>query len=117
MEIKQAILNYGPVLASIKWYDTFKTNKDGVLVGNQSGDYGYHAIMIYGWNSTGFLCQNSWGTLWGNKGRFILPYSIPVAEARSVVDAESPDIVKPHRNTFFDIVYKIINIILNMFRK
>lgn len=117
-DIKQAIYTYGPVLASVKWYDTFKYT-DGLLVGEQKGDYGYHAIMIYGWNETGFLCQNSWGISWGNKGRFILPYGIPVAEAKGLVDAVSDDsdFIKPKRNTILDIIYKLINIISNFFKK
>lgn len=115
-DIKRAIFNYGPVLASIKWYGTFKVNNDGVLEGKQSGDYGYHAIMIYGWNACGFLCQNSWGTHWGEKGRFILPYNIPVAEAKGIIDAEYNTLIKPKRNAFLDIVYKIVNFILNIFK-
>ena len=115
-EVKRAIYNYGPVLGSIKWYDTFKVNKDGVLTGEQKGDYGYHAIMVYGWNEKGFACQNSWGTLWGEKGRFILPYDIPLAEAKGIVDAEDNTLVKPKRNKFLDIVYKIVNFILNIFK-
>ena len=114
-DIKRAIYNYGPVLCSIKWYDSFKCDKDGVLYGASKGDYGYHAVMIYGWNETGFLCQNSWGKLWGNDGRFILPYNIPVAEAKGMVDEVNNDIVIPTRNTFLDIIYKLINFLLNKF--
>ena len=115
--IKYAIMNYGPVLASVKWYNTFKCDKDGVLQGEQKGDAGHHAIMLYGWNETGFLAQNSWGTNWGKKGRFILPYEIPVAEAWQFIDAENNDVVKPKRTPFLDIVYKIVNIFVNLFIK
>lgn len=115
-DIKRTIYEYGPVLCSIKWYDTFKVNKDGVLEGAQKGDYGYHAVMIYGWNSAGFLCQNSWGTKWGENGRFILPYSIPVAEAKGLVDDETSNIIIPKRNKFLDFVYKIVNAIVNFFK-
>lgn len=114
-DIKRALYNYGPVLCSIKWYDTFKC-KDGVLTGEQKGDYGYHAVMIYGWNEKGLLCQNSWGKLWGDGGRFILPYSIPVAEAKGLVDEVDDSIIAPKRNAFLDIIYKIINFILNIFK-
>lgn len=115
-DIKRAIYEYGPVLCSIKWYDTFKVDKDGVLEGAQKGDYGYHAVMIYGWNSCGFLCQNSWGTSWGEKGRFILPYTIPVAEAKGLVDDETSNIIIPKRNKFLDFIYKIVNAIVNFFK-
>lgn len=115
-EIKRAIIEYGPVLASIKWYENFDF-KDGVLTGTKKGDYGYHAIMIYGWNEKGFLCQNSWGTGWGDKGRFTLSYDIPIAEAKGMVDAEDSELIIPKRNRFLDVIYKIINFILNVLRK
>lgn len=116
-DIKRALYNYGPVLCSIKWYDTFKCDKDGVLTGARKGDYGYHAVMIYGWNARGFLCQNSWGTNWGTKGRFILPYEIPVAEAKGLVDDLPSDVLVPVRGKFIDVIYKIINWMLNLFKK
>ena len=115
-EIKRAILEFGPVIASVKWYDNFKV-KNGILTGNQSGDYGYHAIMIYGWTSEGFLCQNSWGRFWGNGGRFILPSSIKVREAFGIVDDDNSIIIHPKRNKFLDIIYKVLNFILNLFKK
>jgi hypothetical protein len=39
---------------------------------------GGHAVPIIGYDDTKgvFLCQNSWGTSWGNKGFFLLPYSV-----------------------------------------
>lgn len=116
-DIKRAVYNYGPVLCSIKWYDTFKCDKDGILSGQFKGDYGYHAVIIYGWNDVGFLCQNSWGKYWGEQGRFILPYNIPVAEAKGFVMNYDPDIYIPKRNKFLDFIYKIINFILNIFKK
>lgn len=115
--IKKCILQYGPVLACIPWYDTFKVDKSNILSGEQEGEYGYHAIMIYGWNKDGFLFQNSWGKLWGHNGRAILPYSIKITEARGLIDSEldidKSDIVTPKRNCWLDIIYKIINSILN----
>ena len=115
--IKKAIMNYGPVLASIKWYDSYKPDNKGVLSTAKSGNVGGHAIMIYGWNKTGFLCQNSWGKNWGNGGRFISPYSIPIKEARCFVDEVDTTVIIPKRNNFLDIIYKIINFILNIFKK
>lgn len=118
-DIKEAILNYGPVLGAVKWFNSFKYNsKTGCLEGEQSGDYGYHAIMIYGWDENGFLCQNSWGTGWGKRGVFTLPYSIPVAEAYILVDDENDgNIIQPKRNAFLDIIYNFLNMFLNFFKK
>ena len=118
-EIKEFIYKHGPVLASIKWYDIFKIDDDGILYGEEKGDSGYHAIMIYGWNEKGFLCQNSWGKGWGRNGRFTFPYEYSFREARGFVDYKTAqkDIIAPPRNKILDIIYKIINYILNVFKK
>jgi hypothetical protein len=36
---------------------------------------GGHEVMVYGYNSTGLLVQNSWGTGWGNAGRAIIAWN------------------------------------------
>jgi hypothetical protein len=38
------------------------------------GGAGGHAIVLVGYNETGFLVQNSWGTEWGSYGYAILTY-------------------------------------------
>ena len=39
---------------------------------------GGHAVPIIGYDETrkAFLCENSWGTSWGNHGYFYMPYSV-----------------------------------------
>lgn len=109
--IKHALMNYGPVLASTKWYDKNQfENKIVRFDKNSNGSY--HAIMIYGWNEDGWLCQNSWGEKWQGDGRFILPFG-DVREAWSFVDAKNDDIVTTKHNFILDIFYKIINAIIN----
>lgn len=115
--IKHALMNYGPVLMSVKWYDTYHVNSDNTIDFNTSADHGYHAVMVYGFNEKGWLCQNSWGKNWGNKGRFILPYNYGFNEAWSFVDAKNSDVYKPKRNAIFDIIYKVINFISNLLKK
>lgn len=90
-DVKKAIYRYGPVLLSIKWFDDYQCNAKGVLFRdtNKKSNFGYHAVMAYGWTKEGLLCQNSWGENWGNKGRFILPYSIPFSEAKGFADADN----------------------------
>lgn len=114
--IKEAIMNYGPILASINWYDSYKPDKNGVLPIIKKGDSGYHAIMIYGWNETGFKCQNSWGKHWGNEGRFIAPYEIKIEEARCFVDEVDTKVIIPKRNALFDCFYTLINFFMNLFK-
>lgn len=114
--IKYALMNYSPVLMSIKWYDDYKLDNDDTISFDTNSDHGYHAVMVYGFNEKGWLCQNSWGAFWGNKGRFILPYKYGFAEAWSFVDAKNSDIYKPKQNKMFNVVYKVMNYIINSFK-
>lgn len=115
-DIKYAILNYGGVLGSVKWYSNYDI-KNGIINFDTTSQKGYHAVMVYGFNEDGWLCINSWGALWGKKGKFILPYSHGFREAWSFVDAENEDVYKPKRNKWWDLFYKIINFILNLWKR
>lgn len=42
-------------------------NKDDILF--------YHAVAVIGYNSSGFIFQNSWGEQWGNNGCGCFPYN------------------------------------------
>jgi hypothetical protein len=116
-DVKYALMKYSPVLISIKWHSYSGMLEDGTIYFNTDSDYGYHAVMVYGFNEKGWLCQNSWGEEWGNKGRFILPYEHGFVEAWSFVDAKNDDIHKPKQNNIFNIIYKILNCIINFFKK
>ena len=60
-----------------KSYTYNPLTKTGALVSGAKL-LGGHAVPIIGYDDTKgvFLCQNSWGTSWGNKGFFLLPYSV-----------------------------------------
>lgn len=117
-DIKYAIYKHGPVLAAIKWYKTYRVNSDGFLVGEHKGDYGGHAVVVYGYNKDGFLCQNSWGSAWGKKGTFILPYDIKFTEARGIVDWNGTDELKePSTGGILNIIYKLFNGLVNLVYK
>lgn len=70
-EIKQAIYNDGPVVASLKWQR--KNFKKGFYSYNSNEPHGNHAILIVGWNENYLIGQNSWGATWGAKGFFFVP--------------------------------------------
>ena len=114
-DIKHALINYGPVLGSIKWYDKY-TLKDKIITFDKNVDYGYHAIMICGWNENGWICQNSWGRNWNSDGKFIYPYTEKFEEAWSFVDAENNDIITPKNNHWLNYIYKLINYIINLIK-
>ena len=114
-DIKYALYKHGPVLASIKWYNTYRVNTKGILEGDQKGSHGGHAVMVYGYNKDGFLCQNSWGRGWGRSGRFILPYSIKFREARGLVDWNGTDELRePSTGGLWNIIYKLLNGLANI---
>lgn len=113
--IKHALMNYGPVLGSVRWYDK-NTVKGEVVEMDKTSSWGGHAIMIYGWNEIGWLCQNSWGKGWNGDGRFTVPYG-EIKEAWSFVDAENDEnIVQPIRGNWIDKIYKLVNLIINFFK-
>lgn len=112
--IKHALVNYGPVLASIKWYDEYDLADDEIIKFDTSSESGYHAVMVYGFSRDGWLCQNSWGRIWGNGGRFVLPFNYDFVEAWSFVDEENGDVYRPKRGKLIDFAYKIANYIINI---
>jgi len=80
-EIKEAIYKTGkPVFVCIRTKG-LKLDKNYVAEIPPIVCAGGHAVVCYGWNETGFLIQNSWGSTWGNKGCFILPYEYGFMEA------------------------------------
>ena len=113
-DIKHALMNYGPILGSVKWYDKCSFNNKEIIF-DKTSNFGYHAIMVCGWNEKGWVCQNSWGRNWNGDGTFIYPYGEKFMELWSFVDADNNDITIPKNNCIFDTIYKIINIIINFF--
>lgn len=117
--IKYFIYNYGPAIGSIKWYTNNTIDNNGIFTMNKEDKnaYNLHAVIIYGWTKDGWLCQNSWGTKWGNNGLFLLKYEDGPREAFGLIDdtrvSDLNDIVKPTYNMdILDKVYKIISFIV-----
>lgn len=115
--IKHSLLNYSPILVSVDWHDKYLLDKDYCINFDLSSEANRHAIIIYGFNEQGWLCQNSWGETWGNKGRFILPYKYKFNEAWAFVDSKNCDVYKPKRNAILDLIYKLMNFIINLFNR
>lgn len=114
-EIKTALMKYGYVALAICWHKRVKII-DGIYTPQSNETSGGHALVIYGWNEKGWLVQNSWGEDWGNKGTFVLPYNIEIEEAWSVVDeiVHGQEIIKPKKNIFIKLFYRIINFFINL---
>ena len=113
--VKSALMNHGYVLVSMKWHKDATLVDDVYIPGEQVS--GGHAIVVYGWNEKGWLCQNSWGTSFGNKGRFIIPFDFKFNEMWGITDNITDDIVRPKTGKMWDMFYKIWNKIVNLFIK
>ena len=121
-DIKASLINNGPVVMSLRWYDDIKV-KQGVITTECGSSDGNHCMVIYGWNEQGWKILNSWGLGWGNRGRAILPYDVPLREAWGIIDTytndnlKDMDIEKPFNSSLGKIIAKIINAILNLLSK
>jgi C1A family cysteine protease len=81
-DMKNCIATGYPFVFWFQVYQAFespKVAKTGIVSFPKKGEQciGGHAVMALGYNdSTGrFIVRNSWGTDWGQKGYFELPYS------------------------------------------
>lgn len=66
----------GPTIACMAVYRDFFTYKSGIYR-HASGDLaGYHAVCCVGYSEEegAWICKNSWGTDWGDKGFFKIAY-------------------------------------------
>lgn len=60
------------------WYSSWmNVGWNGMLSEEYSGIVGGHETFLYGYDLVNkvFYGQNSWGTGWGNNGRFVMPFS------------------------------------------
>ena len=75
--VRRWLATKGPVVLGTDWYTgMFSPGSDGVvrLTGQVEGG---HAYLCIGYSDTrqAFRCINSWGSGWGQKGRFWLTYA------------------------------------------
>ena len=120
LKIKHSLVNCGPMMISVPWYDDFEV-VDGVVTSpsNFNCGFGYHALLLYGWDKQGWRIQNSWGTDWGDNGRVTYPYNYPIAEAYGVTDTTkvNPNIQVKKQNKVTNTCSKITNFMLNTFKR
>jgi uncharacterized protein YgiM (DUF1202 family) len=70
--LKAAIYDFGPIVVTTPWYQSWFRPVNGVLP-RPDVLVGYHAIVAYGWNTTALRLRNSWGSDWGLSGDCYLP--------------------------------------------
>jgi len=80
--IKETVHKYGPVATNMRLFDDLGRYKKGIYsYDGKSNEIGGHWILIVGWKddpelpSGGYwICRNSWGEKWGEKGYFNSAY-------------------------------------------
>jgi hypothetical protein len=75
-QVKNAIVNYGPLVGGMAVYEDFFYYSGGIYEHTWGGLAGYHCIAIVGYddNQGCWICKNSWGTGWGEDGWFRIAY-------------------------------------------
>jgi C1A family cysteine protease len=75
--IKNALANYGPVVAFMWVYNDFMYYGSGVYSHTTGSNLGGHAILIVGYDDANqcFIVKNSWGPGWGESGYFRIAYT------------------------------------------
>ena len=74
--VKEELSKNGPMELAFSVYQDFMTYKSGVYYHVSGSKLGGHAVKLIGYGTdpeTGleyWLCQNSWGPKWGDKGYF-----------------------------------------------
>lgn len=75
-QMKEWIVNKGPVSACFVVYDDFFSYKSGVYKHVTGAQAGGHCVSIVGYNDDSgyWICKNSWGKGWGDQGFFNIAY-------------------------------------------
>ena len=75
--IKDALVNYGPLVTTFSVYADFFSYNGGIYSYTSGAYQGGHAVLIVGYDDVNqcFIVKNSWGTGWGEAGYFRIAYS------------------------------------------
>lgn len=123
--IKTSIMENGPVIMAMTWYDDIKI-VNGIMQTNciESKNTGGHCMIIYGWNEIGWKVRNSWGRTWGDQGNVVIPYSVKIREVWGIKDASADSslvLKKPFKTKFGAWTAKLLNAVIgfvyNLFHK
>lgn len=117
-ELKYALYHDGPVPGAMKYYKKCTIASDGTYSYDTNGTYGNHAVLIVGWTEDGFIIQNSWGLLWGNKGYFKVRYEdmdVLFYEYYGVTDDINGDNIK-QPNAFIKFISPLVNWVLKLLK-
>lgn len=81
-QMKGCLASGYPFIIGFTVYESFESDevtKTGIvpMPGPGEGVLGGHAVLVVGYDDSQnrFICRNSWGTGWGMKGYFTMPYA------------------------------------------
>jgi C1A family cysteine protease len=92
-QIKQAILDYGPVSTAVYANGPFHAYTGGIFNGCSDGEVN-HAVVLVGWDDADgvWILRNSWGAGWGEDGYMRIPYGCcDVGYATAYIDYVARD--------------------------
>lgn len=90
-DMKQALIEYGPLSVGI-YADTAFQNYTGGVFNASAGSIANHAVIVVGWDDSlgaegAWLIRNSWGTGWGEAGYGWIEYNCSrVGEGAAYID-------------------------------
>lgn len=75
-QAKEWISRKGPVMSGLHVYDDLFYYQGGIYRNAYGGYIGDHAVCVVGYDDIGgyWICKNSWGTGWGERGWFKIAY-------------------------------------------
>lgn len=87
LELKNAIMAFGPVWISTRWFRSWFRPVSGILPAPDTA-VGGHSLAAVGWDARGLRLRNSWGSDYGILGDVFMPWSYltHVREAWKSVD-------------------------------
>lgn len=92
-QLKQALKHGFPVVFGMSVFESFESDdvaKTGMvpMPENHEKLLGGHAVLLVGYDDEEgyWICRNSWGEEWGDKGYFYLPYEYLLKEKKLACD-------------------------------
>lgn len=90
-QIKKSLKAGMPVSCCYPIYSSFyKTGLNGMVPSPSGSLEGYHQMLIVGWTSNRWIVINSWGSRFGLKGMYLIPFSNQMDSSICVTDKIIP---------------------------